>query len=153
MAIVLLYPAVATMTPASASVASGFVGGRDVVYDDWADEGPLDSSSHRRSAATGLWQWVLHADGYYSGPIDCDYGPATTAATKAFQRANGLAQDGSAGPLTMGAADRRLVKEHLDYVRYQGLMEDIWFKRVNDAYQVYLFGGYKVASYTSTTAC
>lgn len=37
---------------------------------------------------------------YYSGSIDGSYGPATTAAVKAFQKDNCLAQDGSAGPLT-----------------------------------------------------
>ena len=41
--------------------------------------------------------------GYYSGSIDGIYGSATLAAVKYFQRKNGLAVDGIAGPKTLAA--------------------------------------------------
>lgn len=45
-------------------------------------------------------QYQLQKAGYYTGDIDGSYGPASLAAVKAFQKANGLAVDGSIGPLT-----------------------------------------------------
>ena len=45
-------------------------------------------------------QWQLYFLGYYFAGIDGDFGPASEAATKAFQRDNGLDPDGDFGPLT-----------------------------------------------------
>ena len=45
-------------------------------------------------------QWQLYFLGYYFAGIDGEWGPASEAATKAFQRDNGLDQDGIFGPLT-----------------------------------------------------
>ena len=45
-------------------------------------------------------QLQLQYLGYYTDKIDGKWGPNSKAATKAFQKANGLAQDGSFGPLT-----------------------------------------------------
>lgn len=45
-------------------------------------------------------QCLLCYLGYYAGPIDGRFGPASKEATKVFQRAYGLEADGSFGPLT-----------------------------------------------------
>ena len=46
-------------------------------------------------------QQALKLRGYYSGPIDGDYGEATEAAVKAFQKAKGMSRDGIAGKSTI----------------------------------------------------
>ena len=48
-------------------------------------------------------QRALKAAGLYSGKIDGVYGKGTTAAVKAYQKKQGLTQDGVAGPATFGA--------------------------------------------------
>lgn len=143
---------------ASASVSQGYVYGANTVTDDFGDEGPLDSSSHRHSNATALWQLILWADGLYTAGIDCDYGPATTAATKAWQDTFGsasddgyLVEDGSAGPKTMGTADQWLVAGSSDVVTYIGAARNVNFKRVDGTYQVYLSGAWRNASYNSAS--
>lgn len=45
-------------------------------------------------------QYALSLLGYYTGPLDGEYGDGTTNGVKKFQRANGLTADGSVGPLT-----------------------------------------------------
>lgn len=51
-----------------------------------------------RQIQTKLKRW-----GYYKGNVDGIYGSQTVAAVKYFQRKNGLAQDGIAGPKTLAA--------------------------------------------------
>jgi peptidoglycan hydrolase-like protein with peptidoglycan-binding domain len=49
--------------------------------------------------------------GYKSGKIDGSYGPATTAAVTAFQRASGLTADGIFGPQTLKALSSALARK------------------------------------------
>ena len=51
-----------------------------------------------RQIQTKLKRW-----GYYNGNVDGIYGSQTVSAVKYFQRKNGLAQDGIAGPKTLAA--------------------------------------------------
>ena len=46
-------------------------------------------------------QQALKEQGYYSGVTDGYFGEGTEDAVKSFQRYNGLAVDGAAGPATL----------------------------------------------------
>lgn len=50
------------------------------------------------------WQKFLKSQGYYTGSLDGDFGDVTDAATRAYQRANGLTEDGIVGENTWGKA-------------------------------------------------
>jgi len=56
-----------------------------------------------RGQAVSNLQSKLHALGYYSYKVDGIYGSITANAVRSFQRVNGLAVDGIAGPATFGA--------------------------------------------------
>jgi peptidoglycan hydrolase-like protein with peptidoglycan-binding domain len=56
-----------------------------------------------RTPAVADLQTALGSLGFYSAPIDGDYGDSTGAAVLAFQAAHGLSADGVAGPTTMEA--------------------------------------------------
>jgi hypothetical protein len=60
-----------------------------------------------RGAAVATWQWRLRLVGQ-TVDADEDFGPATEAATRNFQRANGLTADGVVGPLSRRAMERSL---------------------------------------------
>jgi peptidoglycan hydrolase-like protein with peptidoglycan-binding domain len=45
-------------------------------------------------------QTALKNKGLYTDTLDGNFGPKTDAAVKAFQKANGLTQDGIVGPKT-----------------------------------------------------
>lgn len=138
--------------PASANTSQGVIYGSSTITDDWGDEGPLDYNSYDFSRATALWQIVLQMEGLYTGHVDCDFGPATTAATKAFQARYGLVQDGSAGPKTMGVADNFLaLKSDGVTVTYKGVNA---FQRRNGTYYIYhTTGVWMTASYNSSSGC
>ena len=59
------------------------------------------------SSVTSLQQ-ALTQLGYEVGTADGNYGPATTAAVAAFQKAQGLTEDGIAGPTTLAAINTAL---------------------------------------------
>ncbi len=64
-----------------------------------------------RLGSTGLqvrrWQVFLVGQGHDPGGLDGEFGPKTERATKAFQKAAGLDQDGVVGNATLGAAGLR----------------------------------------------
>ena len=59
------------------------------------------------TAAVVQLQKVMTALGYYDGPIDGSYGPATTDAVKKMQTAVGVTADGEYGPETHKALEAK----------------------------------------------
>lgn len=62
----------------------------------------------RAACARGRARRLLAALGHDPGPADGLFGPATTAALRAFQRAAGLVPDAVAGPATWAEVIRRI---------------------------------------------
>lgn len=62
-------------------------------------------------------QELLKKHGYYSGPIDGEYGKATEHAVDAFQADAGLTRDGLAGAQTIEALKSRYTTESLDWFK------------------------------------
>jgi hypothetical protein len=138
--------------PANASVAQGYIIGTGTPTDDWNDEGPMSSTQHANSPATGLWQFVLYADGatesngtaYDLSDIDWDFGPNTTFATKSWQKAHGVPQTGAADTATLSKADKKLVTvvSSRREVQYNGSAHTVGFllntegSHMNDVYAV-----------------
>ena len=111
----------------------------------------MSQSSHSYSGATGLWQWVLYADGakesngtaFDQADIDCHFGPNTAAATRNWQSRHNVGIDGIVGPQTFGAADGNLrVFEDLSVpgnedieIHYVGSAHTASFRRLNGEYE------------------
>jgi len=57
-----------------------------------------------RGDDVNAWQTFLHDKGFYDGPVDGSFGPSTFDATRAFQRAHQLTDDGVVGNHTFAAA-------------------------------------------------
>ncbi|MBQ0905658.1 peptidoglycan-binding protein [Micromonospora sp. U21] len=112
-----------SVAPASASVSQGYVAGSGTWTDDWGDEGPISASTRSYSNVVAMWQTILKAEGYLAASgVDCRFGPATTAATKRWQRDRGLVSDGVVGPKTFAKAATRLrLYEGERWFYYDGL--------------------------------
>lgn len=76
------------------------IGGHKFYSDDSA-AGAAERMANGGDVRT--YQQQLAQRGFDPGPIDGVRGPNTIAAVKAFQRANGLVEDGIVGPQTIGA--------------------------------------------------
>jgi peptidoglycan hydrolase-like protein with peptidoglycan-binding domain len=61
-----------------------------------------------RGAAVATWQWRLNLAVHRGIAVDEDFGPATEAATTAFQQARGLTADGVVGPRSRAEMERVL---------------------------------------------
>ncbi|MFF0653863.1 MULTISPECIES: peptidoglycan-binding domain-containing protein [Micromonospora] len=148
------------VAPAHANTSQGFVAGSGAVTDDFGDEGTVSRSSHTRSGATGLWQYILWADGakesdgsaFDASDIDCDFGPNTEYATKDWQRRYGLSADGVVGTGTFGRADNKLAQvgdlgEGQIRVRYNGSVHT--FDMIRNGYNSGLnsYGYFSTGSY------
>ncbi|MEU5094581.1 peptidoglycan-binding domain-containing protein [Streptomyces sp. NPDC020996] len=154
-----------TASPASASIAQGYVSGAGNTMNDWGDEGTLSASSHSHSNATALVQQILWAEGVKEqngtafdwSDIDGKYGPNTTYAVKQLQKmfnrdfGAGLTVDGKAGPKTLGFADVFLADWGDGTVSYAGDKHSVTFKRSGGKYLLKLNNsrGWKVASYNT----
>ncbi len=145
LAMVIAVGAIFTSSPAQASISQGYVAGSGVRTDDWGDEGEISTNSYRNSGATGLWQWVLYADGaiesnggaFDQADIDCDFGPNTVAATKSWQRDHDLTDDGRVGVNTFSKADNNLVGiSNNEQVRYVGKKHTVWLAYADGPYYV-----------------
>ncbi|GLY32314.1 hypothetical protein Kisp02_56790 [Kineosporia sp. NBRC 101731] len=152
-AVALAAGTVGIAAPAQASVSQGYVAGAGVLTDDWGDEGTISATTRSHSNAVFLWQAVLVADGYLTpSQADCWFGSTTKAATQRWQRAHGLDDDGSVGPLTFGKADDKLVWSGT-HVAYDGSVSffDAMARDGNGYYYFYRTGD--KASYTSSSVC
>ncbi|MFI1565386.1 peptidoglycan-binding protein [Streptomyces sp. NPDC020490] len=154
-----------TASPASASIAQGYVSGAGDTMNDWGDEGTLSASSHSHSNATALVQQILWAEGVKEqngtafdwSDIDGKYGPNTTYAVKQLQKMLNsvlgarLTVDGKAGPKTLGAADFFLADNGNGTVTYIGDKHSVTFKRGGGKYSLKVNNsrGWKVASYNT----
>ncbi|MEV6385865.1 peptidoglycan-binding protein [Streptomyces sp. NPDC051773] len=126
-----------------------------MVTDDWGDEGPLSVNSNSHNNVVLLWQVVLVSDGYLgsAADYDCRFGPRTQAATKAWQRANGLDDDGIVGPLTFGKADNKLRMDSDDgEIHYKG-SRGIYRNSSGRWYMDDVNGVRHYFSYTSSSMC
>ena len=96
----------ATITPEGGSTIEVVTTAPDTPKPTEAPETPTQTPpslqrGFKGSDAVRAVQKRLKELGYYSGSADGDFGPATEAAVKDFQRANGLSADGKVGKQTL----------------------------------------------------
>jgi peptidoglycan hydrolase-like protein with peptidoglycan-binding domain len=90
-----------TTTPVTTTPATTAPVGNGGGVKNWLQQG--DTGPAVLALQTGL-----KTLGYYTGALDSSFGPATLAAVRAFQLANGLVIDGLAGPATQTELARDL---------------------------------------------
>jgi hypothetical protein len=140
--------------PAYANTSSGYISGSGVVTDDLNDEGTLSTTQHNFNGAVWLWQSILIADGYLTtAGRDCQFGAGTKAATKLWQTAHDLDDDGVVGPKTFAAAGKNWKlyaydeDDQIYTARYYGSKSSFPAERMlNGRYQMAAFAMY--LSYT-----
>lgn len=113
---------------ASATPMDGYGG----LEPEWNDEHTLCSGcSVYRGNVVGVWQQILWADGKLSSECYADgwFGIQTENATKWWQAAEGLSQDGIVGPNTWDRADNNLYWAWEGHVRYQGTTHEVGYLR------------------------
>jgi peptidoglycan hydrolase-like protein with peptidoglycan-binding domain len=83
---------------------TGTIGGHKF-YSDGSAAGAAEAMARGGNSGSNVstYQQQLAQRGFDPGPVDGIRGPRTTAAVKAFQKANGLTVDGIVGPKTMAA--------------------------------------------------
>ncbi|HEX2312584.1 MAG TPA: peptidoglycan-binding domain-containing protein [Thermomonospora sp.] len=119
------------------------VDGVDVATNDLSDEATLcNGCAYWSGNWAGMWQHLMYADGKLDyGAIDCQFGAQTASATASWQRSEGLAADGIAGPDTRGRADNYLNLFYETNVYYMGSVRQIRFGRIGGHYYL---GGAKI---------
>ncbi|MGW4021524.1 peptidoglycan-binding domain-containing protein [Streptomyces sp. NPDC005009] len=144
-------------TPASASVANGYISGAGTILDDLGDEGPVKYGQY--NGAVAVWQSILWADGYLGvgkdAAVDCSFGANTLAATKQWQRDHGLVADGVAGPKTftkagqyLKAAGKNIYGEDIiNYDSPQSTLRHLADRKSNGHWFIWVNGGERAASY------
>ena len=90
------YKSKATKQPETAKTAAGTTKGTATV------KVPILSKGSKGEGVKPLQQ-LLKAQGYDPNGIDGSFGPGTDSAVRKYQKAKGLAVDGSVGPATWGA--------------------------------------------------
>ena len=120
--------------------------------------GPPSADSNSHSNVVVLWQAVLVADDYLgNADLDCRFGAKTRSATKAWQRANNLDDDGIVGPQTLSKADNELWMDSDDgEIHCNGSRVNVDGIHRNSSGRWYLDdvnGGRHYFSYTSSSMC
>lgn len=77
-------------------------------YKRWSKE--LKGILAKEDNAISVYQKDLKTLGFYTGPVDGIAGPQTKRAIRAFQKAQGLVEDGEVGPNTRAALDQELAQ-------------------------------------------
>ncbi len=78
----------------------------------------------RRGNDVKALQQVLAVFGYYKDSIDSHFGKNTKAAVMEFQRANGLAVDGSAGAKTLSCLNKKIEEYNSEILEARKALED-----------------------------
>jgi peptidoglycan hydrolase-like protein with peptidoglycan-binding domain len=115
-------------------------GGRGETTTVTVTQGTPESSAPVSDPAVVDLQTMMSQLGYYSGPIDGIYGPATTEGVKAMQKALGVPVDGIYGPATDAALNGKgkdtviqLQSTLASYGYYTGPIDGVYGTATTDA--------------------